>query len=89
MADEVSEPLGIDCTQLLHEDSSDASLDARLGPERCWTGTSRRRGNDDDGAGEKLVRLEDHAVAFALLFVSDTTRQPEPVDVTAQHEDPP
>lgn len=73
VADELSEPLGIDGAQLLHEHSRDDPLDVRLGPERCWTGTSRRRSNDDDGTRKKLVCLEDHAVACARLLVSDTT----------------
>ena len=89
MADEVSKSLGIDRAELLHEHSSDVPLDVRLGPKRRWTGTRRGRSDDDDRARKKLVCLENHAVAFAVLLVPNTARQPEPVNVTALHAEPP
>ena len=89
MAHEVSEPLSIDRAELLHEYSRDVPRDMRLRPKRRRTGTPRGRSNDDDRSRKKLVRLENHAVAFAVLFVTSATRQPEPVDVTAQHAKPP
>ncbi len=73
VSDEVSKPLNIDRTQLLHQHSRDAPLDMRLGPKGCWTRTSRRRRNDDDRTRKELVCLKNDAVAFALLFVTGTT----------------
>lgn len=73
VSDEVTKPLRIDRTQLLHQHSRDAPPDVRLRPKGCRTRTSRRRSNDDDRSRKKLVCLKNDAVAFALLFVTRTT----------------
>jgi hypothetical protein len=89
MARELTEAIDIDGTHLLHQDSGLGAFDSDFGPKGRSPGTGRRRRHQDDGPGEQGVGLNDHAIAFALLFVTAAFGKPKLEDVTPPHEGSP
>jgi hypothetical protein len=89
MAGELSEAIDIDGTHLLHQHSGLGAFDFDLRSKGRSPGTGRRRCHQDNGPGEESVRLNDHAIAFANLFVADAFGKPEIEDVTPPHEGSP
>jgi hypothetical protein len=85
VSDQCPEPAGVYGTDLLDEDSRGLTLDVCLGSERCWPGTFGGGCHDDGGPWQELVRLNYDSEAIAVLFVTHTFRQTEPVDITSAH----
>jgi hypothetical protein len=83
---EVAESLRVNGANLLDEHPGAFAGNVDLGPERCGTSAERSGGDEDDRSREELVRLDDDAEPIAVLFVTDSFGEPEPVDVTPEHE---
>lgn len=85
MAGQLPEASDVDRSHLLHEDSRVSTFDLDLGPEGSASCARGRGGDQNDGSGEKGVRLDDYAVALPLLFMSDALRKAKAEDVTPVH----
>ena len=83
--DEVAEPLCIDRADVLDEHPGSLTRYVDLGSERCGASAERGGSDEDDRTREELVRLHHDAEPVAVLFVTNSSREPEPVDVTPQH----
>lgn len=87
MACDVSEATDVDGTHLLDQDSGLGAFDFDFGSEGCPSGTDRGGCNQDLGAGEECIGLNDHAIPFPVLFVPDASGNSEAEDVTLSHAD--
>ena len=84
-AHEFTQPSCVDGAGLLDQDTGGLAKQLDLRAERCRLGAARCWRNQHHRARQKLVGLNDHAVASALLLVTGLARKAEFVDVTPQH----
>lgn len=75
MACGVSEATKVDGANLLDQDSG-VGVDFGFGSKGRRSCSRTRRRNQYRGAGEKSVRLNDHAMALPILFVPDAFGEP-------------
>lgn len=68
---DVSETRDVDGAHLFDQDFGLGALDFDFGSKGRWSCGGGRRRNQDHGAGEEGIRLNDHALALPVLFVPD------------------
>lgn len=85
MACDVSETTDVDGAHLFDQDFGLGALHFDFGSKGRWSCASGRRRNQDNGAGEKCIRLDDHAVALPVLFVPDALGESKIENVTPSH----
>ena len=89
MARQVTNPLHVDCADLLNEHPGSGAVDVDFGPEGRGLGVRRRRRYEYHRAGEEGVGLHDDSESGSVLFVADSLGKPEGEDVTPAHEGSP
>lgn len=82
---EVIQPPYVQRAQLLHHHARWLTGDVNLGSEARRPHTLGSRCNEHGREPEKLIRLNEHGVASAMLFMATALREPHAVDVAARH----
>jgi hypothetical protein len=89
MADEGTQTPAVHRSDLFDENFGRLARHVHLGAKRRGPSTARRRGDEHNRAREELIGLNDDAESLLALFVADPLGQPEPIYVTAEHEELP
>lgn len=89
MAHQCSETPRVDCTDLLDQHARRLIIHRDFGPEGCCTSTTRGWRNENHGAREQSVGLNQDAIPSPLLLVAATTGHAQNEHVTAAHASSP
>lgn len=89
MAGEVTEPLKVDCTDLLDKHPGEGAVDIDLGSEGSWFGAGRCGCHQDYRSWEEGIGLHDDTETTPSLFVSQPLGESQGEDVTPVHGDSP